>query len=107
MDESEETNNLTIVAQNLALLRQKPPDQSLLQQMLKGVEAVRAQPPMGFVGGIDSSDNLLLNIPDHPGAAIAGYSYALVVSDEGGKPHYVQERMAEKQAMEKDRKSVV
>ena len=89
--------NLAIVTQKLAELRERPPDESLLHEMISSSESVEARRPRGLAGGIDSSDNLLLRIPDHPGAAIAGYSFSLVVSEPEGKVRYVQERMAERE----------
>ena len=81
-------------------LENLPPDETILKNMLDKAELVISRQPQGLVGGIDSSDNLLLNIPDHPGAAIAGYSFSLVISDPDGRLRFVQERMAEKASQE-------
>jgi hypothetical protein len=88
--------NVSVITRKLADLQKLPPDTTILVDMLKVSELVALKPPDGLIGGIDSSDNLLLNIPDHPGAAIAGYSFSLVISDIDGQLYFVQERMAEK-----------
>jgi hypothetical protein len=93
-------HNLLVVARKLADLRERPPDESILRGMVASAELVNSIRPNGLAGGIDSSDNLLLNIPDHPGAAIAGYSFSLVISEPDGKIRYVQERMAERDSPE-------
>lgn len=93
----ESGNNLSVVTQKLAELRERRPDESILSDMMSSSESVEARRPRGLAGGIDSSDNLLLRVPDHPGAAIAGYSFSLVVSEPEGKVRYVQERMAERE----------
>ena len=93
----EPDHNLLVVARKLSELRERPTNESTLQGMVDSSELVSAQRPRGLAGGIDSSDNLLLNIPDHPGAAIAGYSYSLVVSEPTGQVRYVQERMVERE----------
>jgi hypothetical protein len=93
---NEADHNLSVVAKKLANLRELPPDVSILKEMIDTSELVSTRRPGGMAGGIDSSDNLLLNIPDHPGAAVAGYSFSLVISEPDGKVRYVQERMAEK-----------
>lgn len=93
---SETNGNISVITSKLADLQRIPPDEDILKSMLNNSELVRIRHPEGLVGGIDSSDNLLLNIPDHPGAAIAGYSFSLVISDPDGQLHFVQERMAER-----------
>ncbi|MCB9420768.1 MAG: hypothetical protein H6667_13255 [Ardenticatenaceae bacterium] len=92
--------NLSVITSKLAELQDRPPDTTILTEMLNSSELVTGKRPNGLIGGIDSSDNLLLNIPDHPGAAIAGYSFSLVISDAEGQLHFVQERMAEKGSQE-------
>jgi hypothetical protein len=97
---SETQGNISVIASKLAELENRPPDESILKVMLdKSALSLTCQ-PRGLVGGIDSSDNLLLNIPDHPGAAIAGYSFSLVISDPDGRLRFAQERMAEKAPQE-------
>ena len=96
----ESNGNLSVVAEKLASLQKKSPNTILLKDMMNKSELVSSISPSGLVGGIDSSDNLLLNIPDHPGAAIAGYSFSLVISDIDGQLRFVQERMAEKASQE-------
>lgn len=93
---SESNGNVSAITSKLADLQKRPPDTTIMADMLKSSELATAKRPDGLVGGIDSSDNLLLNIPDHPGAAIAGYSFSLVISDTDGQLHFIQERMAEK-----------
>jgi hypothetical protein len=93
---SETNGNISVIASKLADLQKLPPDETIFKNMLNASELVITRQPQGLVGGIDSSDNLLLNIPDHPGASIAGYSFSLVISDPDGHLHFVQERMAEK-----------
>lgn len=97
---SETNGNVSVITSKLAELQDRPPDTTILAEMLNSSELVTAKRPDGLTGGIDSSDNLLLNIPDHPGAAIAGYSFSLVISDAEGRLHFVQERMAEKGSQE-------
>ena len=97
---SETNGNISVITNKLADLQRLPPDETILKNMLSTSELVTARQPQGLVGGIDSSDNLLLNIPDHPGAAIAGYSFSLVISDPDGRLRFVQERMAEKAPQE-------
>src|SRR6266487_1001715 len=81
-DKMSATNgNISVITNKLADLERLPPDEIILNNMLGITESVLTRQPQGLVGGIDSSDNLLLNIPDHPGAAIAGYSFSLVISD--------------------------
>lgn len=93
---SETNGNISVITSKLADLENLSPDETILKSMLDQSELILARQPLGLVGGIDSSDNLLLNIPDHPGAAIAGYSFSLIISDPDGKLRYVQDRMAEK-----------
>lgn len=88
--------NIPSVAGKLGELTERKPEVDLLQKLQTRAELVTARPATKLVAGIDSSDNLLLNIPDHPGAAVAGYSFALVVSDTDGNAKFVQERLAEK-----------
>ncbi len=97
---SETQGNISVITSKLADLENRLPDESVLKNMLDISELALARQPRGLVGGIDSSDNLLLNIPDHPGAAIAGYSFSLVISDPDGRLCFVQERMAEKAPQE-------
>jgi hypothetical protein len=97
---NESDHNLLVVTKKLADLRERPPDESILSAMAASSELVCSKRPSGLAGGIDSSDNLLLNIPDHPGAAIAGYSFSLVVSEPDGQIRYFQERMAEREHRE-------
>ncbi len=91
-------NNLLVIASKLSELQEREPEYEYLDELLHAAELVSAKAPEGLVGGIDSSDNLLLNIPDHPGAAIAGYSFSLVISDPDGNQKFVQQRLAEKEA---------
>lgn len=93
---NEPNHNVDVIAKKLAELRERPPDQLILGDMLHRSASVITKRPNGLVAGVDSSDNLLLNIPDHPGAAIAGYSFSLVISNPDGQLRFVQERMAEK-----------
>src|SRR5687768_17112920 len=97
---SSTSGNISSIATKLADLERLPPDETILKNMLNTSEFVTTRQPQGLVGGIDSSDNLLLNIPEHPGAAIAGYSFSLVISDPDGRLRFVQERMAEKAPQE-------
>lgn len=91
-----EASNLSVVAGKIAELNEHEPDKNLLCFMTEHCELVHRQEPTGLVGGIDSSDNLLLNIPEHPGAAIAGYSFSLTIAEPDGTPRFVRERMAER-----------
>lgn len=93
---NEISENVSVITSKLAELQDRPPDAEILTEMVNGSELVTAKRPDDLIGGIDSSDNLLLNIPDHPGASIAGYSFSLVISDVDGQLHFVQERMTEK-----------
>lgn len=88
--------NLEVVARNFALMRNTPPDSTILADMFSSLKPVMEQVPQKPVAGIDSSDNLLLSIPDHLGAAVAGYSFALVITDSNGNIKHIQERMAER-----------
>ncbi len=97
---SETNGNVSVIVSKLAELENRPVDITSLTNMLNSSELVKGKHPDGLTGGIDSSDNLLLNIPDHPGAAIAGYSFSLVISDPDGQLYFVQERMAEKERLE-------
>lgn len=96
----EPNHNLSVVTKKLADLRERPPDKSILNGMIDSSELADVRRPGGLAAGVDSSDNLLLNIPDHPGAALAGYSFSLVVSEPEGQIRYVQERMAERERPE-------
>lgn len=69
-----QNGNVSVITSKLAELQDRPPDTTILTEMLDSSELVTVKRPDGLIGGIDSSDNLLLNIPDHPGAGIAGYS---------------------------------
>jgi hypothetical protein len=89
-------SNVTAIAQKLANIESLPPDQQELDLMWRYSELVTPKRPVGLIGGVDSSDNLLLNIPDHPGAAIAGYSFSLVVSDPDGVLRFVNDRLLER-----------
>jgi hypothetical protein len=89
--------NLDAIASSLGRLVNEEPEEGLLNEMMASSEAVVATQPKKLVGGVDSSDNLLLNIPYHPGAAVAGYSFALVLVDGDGQNRHVIERMTEKQ----------
>ncbi len=97
---SETKANISVITKKLADLENLPPDETILKSIVDKSELVLTREPPGLVGGIDSSDNLLLNIPDHPGAAIAGYSFSLIISDPDGHLRFVQERMAEKSPQE-------
>jgi len=97
---SETSSNYSTIASKFADLEDAEPDQQILNSMLKTAELINAQMPKGLVAGIDSSDNLLLNIPEHPGAAIAGYSFSLVISEPDGSIKYLRERMAEKDSLD-------
>ena len=88
-------SNLTVLARNFGALRNTPPDASILRAMLSLSATVTPRAPERLVAGIDSSDNLLLSIPDYPGAAVAGYSYTLVISSQDGNLLYEQKRMAD------------
>lgn len=68
--------------------------------MLRQAQLVTPKRPDRLVAGVDSSDNLLLNIPNHPGAAIAGYSFSLVVSDPDGILKFASDRMFESASQE-------
>jgi hypothetical protein len=94
MSESDQT--VAVLAQKFSQLENRPIEQVILDGMLSNIEPVSVVEPSGLVAGIDSSDNLLLNIPEHPGAAVAGYSFALVVSEPNGEMRFVQERTAER-----------
>jgi hypothetical protein len=96
----EPDHNISVVTKKLAELKERPPDETILGEMIGSSELVSIKHPDGLAGGIDSSDNLLLNIPDHPGAAVAGYSFSLVISESDGQVRYVQERMAEREDVE-------
>jgi len=89
-------SNLPVVARNFSALRDTPPEDAILQAMLNRSATVMPRPPEKLVAAIDSSDNLLLSIPDYPGAAVAGYSYTLVVSGCDGKLCFEQKRMADR-----------
>lgn len=89
------TDNITTIAEQFAEIEKQDPDESLLQEFAQGLQPVEAQKPMGYIGGIDSSDNLLLNIPQHPGAAIAGYSFCLVIANADGDKQFQRIRLAE------------
>jgi len=87
--------NIEIVAQNLASLQDEPIEEQLLDNFVAAAQPILERQPSGLVAGIDSSDNLLLSIPDFPGAAVAGYAFALVISQRDGQIRYVQERLAD------------
>ena len=89
--------NLEAIATRIAELEDRPLDLTLLDALQAGVNGVEGIEPKGYIGGIDSSDNLLLNIPEHPGAAVAGYSFALVVANPDGEISFEQKRLAEQE----------
>jgi hypothetical protein len=94
------SNNISVVAERLAELETQDPDLNILEEFIQGLQVVNSQSPRGYIGGIDSSDNLLLNIPQHPGAAIAGYSFSLVVTNPDGDKLFQRKRLAEFEDMD-------
>lgn len=95
-----DSTNISTIAQKLANIENAAVDSEAFSQMLDYAELVAPKRPERLVAGIDSSDNLLLNIPNHPGAAIAGYSFSLVVTDPDGILRFVSDRMFENASQE-------
>lgn len=92
--------NAAIIAQKLANIENTPIDLKEFTSMLNSADLVTPKRPDRLIAGVDSSDNLLLNIPNHPGAAIAGYSFSLVVSDPDGILRFASDRMFERTSQE-------
>jgi hypothetical protein len=89
--------NLEAIATQIAQLEDRPLDMAYLDTLLKSVTSVEEAEPRGYIGGIDSSDNLLLNIPEHPGAAVAGYSFALIIANPSGQILFERKRLSEQE----------
>jgi len=87
--------NIQVVTDRYTQAWNQQPDAEALQFMRQRSYAVDVIEPSLPIAGIDSSDNILLQIPDLPGAGVAGYAFTLVVSDPNGQPRMVRERAVE------------
>jgi hypothetical protein len=90
-----EDPNIDVVADRIMQAQNQPPDNQALDFMKQRVYPVEIVEPPHPIAGIDSSDNILLQIPDLPGAGVAGYSFSLVISDPSGQLRQVRERAVE------------
>lgn len=90
--------NLGALSERIQQYRDDKPDRGILSWMRGHCYAADTITPATDIAGIDSSDNLLLQIPGYPGAGVAGYAFSLVVVNPGGKILGKQNRMAERLA---------
>ncbi len=89
--------NVHTIALRMRDGRESPVEQGILKWMLERSSTVQAVQPHFNIGGIDSSDNLLLRIPGQPGAGIAGYSFGLSICDPDGTELAWQDRSVERE----------
>ncbi|MEM6379208.1 MAG: hypothetical protein AAF705_13425, partial [Bacteroidota bacterium] len=89
------SSNLNTISKQIAELENRPLNPQIVDEINSTLCPVQEEKPSGYIGGIDSSDNLLLNIPDHPGAAIAGYSFSLVISNAEGSKLLERKQLSE------------
>jgi hypothetical protein len=90
--------NTETIALRMRNGRDGTPEPGMLQWMLGHSYAMSGRPLPFSAAGIDSSDNLLLRIPGHPGAGVAGYSFAISVSGPDGMERAWRDRSVEREA---------
>lgn len=87
--------NIDLVADRIVEAQNQPLDTQALDYMRQRVYSVDQIEPSIPIAAIDSSDNILLQVPDLPGAGVAGYSFYLVVEDPSGKLRNARARTVE------------
>lgn len=92
----EDDPNVQALANRLTRVQDKIADKPSVEYMRQRMHAVDRTELTTPIAGIDSSDNILLQIPDLPGAGVAGYSFSLVVSEPDGAEHMWREASVER-----------
>jgi hypothetical protein len=96
MSTTPEDPNVRIIAQRMSEGRKAPPDEGILRYMRERSHIIQPAESRSNVAGIDSSDNLLMQIPGQPGAGVAGYSFGLSVCGPDGSERAHQYRSVER-----------